>query len=95
MEIPTSEGDMGKHPEIQEPIQKHHKVFQEIPMEIPPNKKIKHIIEIEPRTKLASSKPNKYPHHHKTKIERLTQDLLKCGIISKTRSPYAALVVLV
>ena len=81
MEILTSEGDMGKQLETQEIIRKHHKVFQELPMELPPNRKIEHIIEIEPGTKPASSKPYRYLHHQKTEIERLTQDLLKCGII--------------
>ena len=57
MEILTSEGDMDKQPETQELIQKHRKVFQELPMALPTNRKIEHIIEIEPRTKPASSKP--------------------------------------
>ena len=94
MEILMCEGDMEKQPEIQELIEKNHKVFQELPMELPPNRKIEHIIEIEPGTKPASSKPYRYSHHHKTEIERLTQDLLKCGVISKSRSPYATSVVL-
>ena len=64
-------------------------------MELPPNRKTKHLIELEPGAKLVNIRPYRYPHHHKTKIERLTQDLLKCGVISKSRSPYAALVVLV
>ena len=64
-------------------------------MEIPPNGMIEHMIEIEPGTKLVNIKPYRYPHHHKIEIERLTQDLLKCGVISKSRSPYAAPVVLV
>ena len=64
-------------------------------MELPPNRKIEHIIEIEPGTKLASIKPYRYSHHHKTEIERLTQDLLKCGVISKRKSLYAAPVELV
>ena len=59
-------GDMDKQPDIKESIQKHCKVFQELPMDLPPNRKIKHIIEIEPGTKPASSKPYIYPHHHKT-----------------------------
>ena len=65
MEILTSEGDMDKQPEVQELIQKHRKVFQELPMELPPNRKIEHIIEIEPGTKLARSKPYIYPHQRR------------------------------
>ena len=64
-------------------------------MELPPNRKIEHLIVIEPGAKPVNIKPYRYPHHHKTKNERLTQDLLKCGVISKSRSPYAAPVVLV
>ena len=95
MELLMCEGDMDKQTKIKKLIKKHHKVFQELPMELPPNRKIQHTIEIEPGTKLASSRPYRYLHHHKTQIERLTQDLLKCGVISKSRSPYAAPVVLV
>ena len=62
MELLTGEGDIDKQPEVQELIQKHHKVFQELPMELPPNRKIEHIIEIEPGTKTAISKPYKYQH---------------------------------
>ena len=95
MELLTCEGDMEKQPEIKELIKKHHKVFQELPMELPPNINIEHIIKIEPRTKPASRKPYRYPHHHKTEIKRLTQDLLKSGVISKRTRAYEAPVVLV
>ena len=95
MELLTCEGDDCKSPEIQELIQKHHKVFQELLMELPPNMKIEHTIEVEPGAKPVNIKPYRYPHHHKAKIERLTQDLLKCGVISKRKIPYDALLVLV
>ena len=62
MEILTSEGDMNNQPEIQELTRKHHKMFQELPMELPPNRKTKYIIEIEPGTKPASNNPYIYPH---------------------------------
>ena len=44
-------GDMNNQREIQELIRKHRKMFQELPMELPPNRKTEHIIEIEPGTK--------------------------------------------
>ena len=91
----TCEGDDCNPLEIQELIQNNHKVFQELSMELPPNKKTEHLIELEPRARPVNIRSYRYPHHHKTKIDRLTQDLLKCGVISKSRSPYAALVVLV
>ena len=95
MQFLTCEGDDHKPQEIQELIQKHHKVFQELPMELPPNRKTEHLIELDPRAKPVNIIPYRYTHYHKTKIERLTQDLLKCGVISKSISPYAALVMLV
>ena len=95
MELLTCEGVDCNLPEIQELIQKHHKVFQELPMELPLNRKTEHLIELEPRAKPVNIIPYRYPHHHKTKIERLAQDLLKCGVISNNRSPYVAPVVLV
>ena len=65
MELLTCEGDMDKQPEIQDLIRKNYKVFQELPMDLPPNRKIKHIIEIEPGTKTASSKPYICPHQRR------------------------------
>ena len=64
-------------------------------MELQKNRKIENMIEIERGEKTINIKLNRYPHHHKTEIERLTQDLLKCGVISKSRSHYAAPIVLV
>ena len=66
MVLLTCEGYDYKSPEVQELIQKHHKVFQELTMELPPNRKIEHKIEVEPRAKLVNIKPYRYPHHHKT-----------------------------
>ena len=53
---------MNKQLEIQELIRKHRKMFQELPMELPPNEKTKYIIKIEPGTKPANNNPYKYPH---------------------------------
>ena len=61
MELLTCEGDDYKPRKIQELIQKHHKVFQELPTELPPNRKIEHIIEIEPGAKHVNIKPYIYP----------------------------------
>ena len=61
---------MDKQPEIQELIQKHRKVFQELPMDLPPNRKIKHIIEIEPGTKPASNNPYRCPHQRRCDSSR-------------------------
>jgi hypothetical protein len=64
-------------------------------MESPPQRRIEHIIEVKLGSSPVKVRPYRYPHHHKIEIERLVQDLLKCGVITKRRSPYAALVVLI
>jgi hypothetical protein len=64
-------------------------------MELPPQRRIKHIIEVKPVSSPIKVRPYRYPHHHKTQIQILVQDLLKCGVITKNRSPYATPVVLV
>ena len=78
MELLTCEGDDYKPSDLQELIQKHHKVFQELPMKLPPNRKIKHTIDVEPGANLVNIKLYRYRHRHKKYIESLTQDLLKC-----------------
>ena len=82
-------------PEVQGLIQKHEKVFQDLPMKMPPNREIEHTIEVKAGLDPVNIKPYRYPHHHKTEIEKIIQDLLKCGVISKSKSPYAAPVILV
>jgi hypothetical protein len=64
-------------------------------MKLPPNRNIEHIIEVKTDSTPVNIIPYQYPHHHKTEIERLIQDLLKCGVITTSRSPYAAPAVLV
>jgi hypothetical protein len=88
-------GQDSKNSEIQDLIQTYKKVFQDLPMDLPPQRRIEHLIEIKPESSPVKIRPYRYPHHHKTKIERLVQDLLKCGIITKSRSPYSTPVILV
>ena len=65
MELLTSEGDMDKQTETQELIRKHCKVFQELPIALPTNRKTEHIIEIEPGIKPASNNPYRCPHQRR------------------------------
>ena len=95
MEGQHLEQDESREEEIQNLLQKHESIFQDLPMQLPPERNIEHIIEIKPGSSPIKVKPYRYPHHQKTEIERLIQDLLKCGVITKSRSPYAAPVVLV
>ena len=78
MELLTSKVVKPRHPESQGLIQKYKKLFEDLPMELPPERRIEHIIEIKSGSSPVNVKPYRYPHHHKTKIERLIHDLLKC-----------------
>ena len=62
-------------------------------MQLPPKRSIEHIIEVKSGANPIKVESYRYPHHHKKEIERLVQDLLKCGVMTKSRSPYAAPVV--
>ena len=64
-------------------------------MELPPERNIEHVIETKSGSSLVNVKPYRYPRHHNTEIERLIRDLLKCGVITESQSPYAAPVALV
>lgn len=64
-------------------------------MKLPLKRKIGHIIEVKPNVVPVNIKPSCNPHYHKMEIERLIQDLLKCGVITKSKCRYATLVVLV
>jgi hypothetical protein len=64
-------------------------------MKLPPNRNIEHIIKVKKDSAPVNIRPYRYPHHHKTEIERLIQDLLKCGVITTSKSPYAAPIILV
>ena len=84
MELLTSEVVKPGHLEIQGLIQKYKKVFEDLPMELPPERKIEHVIEIKLRSSPFNVKPYRYTHHHKTEIEILIHDLLKCGVITES-----------
>lgn len=74
-------------PEVQELIQNHEKVSEDLPMKMPPKREIEHTIEVKLGSNPVIIKPYRYPHHQKTKSERLVQDILKCDIITKSRIP--------
>lgn len=54
-------------PEIQELIQKPKKVFQDLPLEMPLQRKIEHIIEVKAGSNPVNIKPYRYPHNQKKK----------------------------
>ena len=74
-------------PEVQWLIQKLEKVVQDLPMKMPPNREIEHTIEVKAGSDPVNLKPHHYPHHQKTELEKIIQDLLKCGVVSKSKIP--------
>ena len=50
-------------------------------MKRPPNREIEHTIEVKAGSNPVNVKPYRYPHHQKTELERLIQDLLKCATL--------------
>ena len=81
MELLTSEGVKLGQPEIQGLIQKYKKVFKYLPMELPLERKIEHVIEIKSGSSPVNVKLYRYPHHHKTEIERIIYDLQKVRVL--------------
>ena len=65
------EGQDVEQDACQELLWKHGKVFQKLPMQLPPERSIEHIVEVKMGSNHVKVKPYRYPHHHKTKIERL------------------------
>jgi hypothetical protein len=65
IEIQESEHDDSITSNIQDLIQKHKKVFQYLPMELLPQRRIEHIIEVKPGSSPVKVRPYRYPHHHK------------------------------
>ena len=95
LEMLSTKRNYEESPQVQEIVQKHEKVFQDLLMKMPPNWEIEHTIEVKAGSNPFNIKPYHYPHHHKTEIEKIIQDLLKCGVISKSKSSYAAPAILV
>ena len=87
--------ECGKQIKIQGLIQKYEKVFKYIVKKLPPEIEIENIIEVKPSSAPMNVKTYRYPHHHKTGIEILIQYLSRCGVITRSISPYTSILMLV
>jgi len=74
-----------QHSEVPTLIQKYDNVFQDVPMKLPPERKIEHIIEVKPDSTLVNVKPYRYLHHHKKEIERIIHDLINVELLQQAR----------
>ena len=82
-------------PDVQEILDRHTKVFGEIPHGVPPDRGIEHVIELEEGAKPIMITPYRHPKKHKDEIEKTIKELLEIGHIRLSKSPFASAVVLV
>jgi hypothetical protein len=62
-------------------IDKHSKVFEDIPIGIPPTHDHDHAIHLIPGSVPPNIRPYRYPYAQKSEIERMVEEMLEVGII--------------
>jgi hypothetical protein len=75
-------------------IDKNSKVFEDIPIGLPPNHDHDHVIHLIPRSVPPNIRPYRYPYSHKSEIEHMVEEMLEVGIIRPSQSSYSTLVVM-
>ena len=81
--------------DIQALLQKHKKVFRDLPVGRLPDRGFEHIIELEERTHVVITTPYRHPKKYKDEIEKTIKELLELGYMRPSSSPFASSVVLV
>ena len=76
-------------------MQKHKRVFEDLPHGRPLDHGIEHRIELEAGTLPIKIHPYKHPKRVKDEIEKAIKELLELGLIRPSSSPFASSVVLV
>ena len=85
-----------QHPsDIQALLQKHEKVFRDLPSGRPPDRGFEHIIELEEGTQAVITTPYRHPKRYKDEIEKTITELLELDYIRPSSSPFASSVVMV
>jgi hypothetical protein len=87
--------DKAIHINIQPITKKYRKVFEEIPLGLPPKRGFEHTIELEEGAKPIITTPYRHPHEFKEEIEKIIKELLEMGHIQPSSSPFASSMVLV
>jgi hypothetical protein len=80
---------------LQRIIDKHSKVFEDIPKGLPPTLNHDHDIHLIHGSVPRNIKTYKYPYAQKSEIERMVEEMLEVGIIRPSQSSYSAPVVMV
>ena len=90
---PKNQGNF--HFEIQNILDKHSIVFNDLPPGLPPDRGFEHVIELEQGAKPIITTPYRHPRGYKEEIEKTIKELLDMGFIRPSSSPFASSVVLV
>jgi hypothetical protein len=81
--------------DLQGIIDKHSKVFEDIPKDLPPTRNHDHDIHLILGSVPPNIRPYRYPYAKKSEIERMVEEMLEVGIIRPSQSSYFAPVVMV
>jgi hypothetical protein len=72
--------------DLEEIIDKHSKVFEDIPRGIPPTRNHDHSIHLTPGSIPPNISPYRYPYAQKSEIECMVEEMLEDGIIRPRQS---------
>jgi hypothetical protein len=81
--------------DLQRIIDKHSKVFEDIPKGLPPTRNHDHEIHLIPGSVPPNIRPYRYPYAQKSEIEHMVEEMLEVGIIRPSQSSYSTPVVMV
>jgi hypothetical protein len=81
--------------DLQGIIDKHSKVFKDIPRGLPPTRNHDHAIHLIPGSVPPNIRPYRYPYAQKSEIKRMVEEMLEVGIIRPSQSSYSAPMVMV
>ncbi|XP_027066512.1 uncharacterized protein [Coffea arabica] len=80
--------------QVEAVLRQYSQVFA-IPTGLPPERELDHQINLKPGAEPFKLKPYRYPHAHKTEIEKQVAEMLSSGIVTYSSSPFASPVLLV
>jgi hypothetical protein len=81
--------------DLQGIIDKHSKVFEDIPKGLSPTRNHDHAIHLIPGSVHPNIRPYRYPYAQKSEIEHMVEEMLEDGIIRPSQSSYIAPLVMV
>lgn len=91
----TQDDQPGGTPEqVERILQQYSHVFA-VPQGLPPHRELDHQIVLKSGAEPFKLKPYRYPHAHKTEIEKQEAEMLSSGIVTHSSSPFASPVLLV